>query len=429
MADPIRKRLSRRTCLKYAAASASTAMSTNSLSTFALELPSPTQTVTPKSVAAVVTVYSPGSHADVIIGKILEGWEQDGGPGPALKLASLYVEQFPDDDLSRSLAKKHNVPMFDTIEQAVSVGGNSIPVDGVISIAEHGDYPWNDLGQHLYPRRRFFEEITDTFQKHDRVVPVFSDKHPGPVWEDAKWMYDRSREMNVPFMAGSSLPVSFRKPSISVPMSCEIEAAVGIGYDGLDIYGSHALDSYQCIIERRRGVKTAVKSVQFFEGDAVGKVLAEGLVSRSLFDAAMSVVPRANGNVSNLQAPREGLILFECVDGFRGAQFMLQSVNRTAVAVKLKGQKKPVATQFEERTEPRHPHFAYLLKGIEQMVHTGRPAYPAERAVLTSGILDRAIQSRAQGGRKLETPELAILYQPVDYPHAPQPDLKTRPTG
>jgi hypothetical protein len=429
MTDQRLKRLSRRTCLKYAAASASAAVTTNALSTFALGQPSSLQAVKPKSVAAVVTVYGPGSHADVIVGKILEGWKQDGGPGPALKLASLYVEQFPDDDLSRSLAKKHGVPMFDTIEQAVTVGGNGIPVDGVISIAEHGDYPWNDLGQHLYPRRRFFEEITDTFRKYDRVVPVFSDKHPGPVWEDAKWMYDRAREMNVPFMAGSSLPVSFRKPAISVPMDSEIEAAVGIGYDGLDIYGSHALDSYQCIIERRRGANTAVKSVQFFEGDAVWKVLADGIVSRSLFDAAMSVVPRVNGNVSNLQAPREGLILFECEDSFLGAQFMLQSVNRTAVAVKLKGQKKPMATQFEERTEPRHPHFAYLLKGIEQMMHTGRPAYPVERAILTSGILDRAIQSRAQGGKKLATPELAIQYQPADYPHAPHPELTSRPAG
>ena len=417
---------SRRACLKSAAASASAlAMADISVSAAFGEAPSPP--VKPKSVAAVVTVYGPGSHADVIVGKILEGWKQDGGPGPALKLASLYVEQFPNDDLSRSLARKHDVPMFKSIEQAVTVGGNSVPVDGVISIAEHGDYPWNEFGQHLYPRRRFFEEITDTFRKYDRVVPVFNDKHPGPEWEDAKWMYDRACEMKVPFMAGSSLPVSFRKPDVTIPMGSEIEAAVGIGYDGLDIYGSHALDSYQCIVERRRGAKTAVKSVQFFEGDAVWKALEDGVVSRSLFDAAMSVVPRANGTVLNIQASREGLILFECADGFRGAQFMLQSVNRTAVAVQLKGQKKPRATQFEERTEPRHPHFAYLLKGIEQMMHTGRPAYPAERSVLTSGILDRAIQSRAQGGRKLATPELTIHYQPVDYPHAPHPDLTSRP--
>lgn len=382
--------------------------------------------VRPKKVAAVATVYQPGSHADVLIGKILEGWEQDGGPGPALELASLYVEQFPDNDISRGLAKKYGVPMFDSIEGAVTVGGSSIPVDGVISIAEHGDYPWNDLGQHLYPRRRFFQEITDTFQKYGRVVPVFNDKHPGPAWDDAKWMYDRAKELGVPFMTGSSLPLSFRKPELEIPLGSEIEAAVGIGYDGLDIYGSHALDSYQSIVERRRGAEAGVRSVQFFEGEAVWAALKDGTVPKAVFDAARAVIPDANGRVPYEQAPREALILFEYEDGFVGAQFMLQSVGRTAVAVKLKG-KPPVAAQFEERTQPRHPHFAYLLKGIERMVHTGQPSYPAERSLLISGILDRALHSRAQGSKKLSTPELAIRYQPVAYPHAPHPDLATSP--
>src|SRR5688572_2163769 len=58
-------------------------------------------------VAAVVTEYRPMSHADVLVGKILEGFQQDGGTGPDLRLASLYVDQFPAQDMSRRLAEKH----------------------------------------------------------------------------------------------------------------------------------------------------------------------------------------------------------------------------------------------------------------------------------------------------------------------------------
>jgi len=384
------------------------------------------QSVEAKSVAAVVSVYYYNSHADVILGKILNGWLQDGGLGPALTLASLYVDQFPDGDLARSQSAQHGFPIFDSIEKAVTVGGNSIPVDGVLCICEHGDYPYNDLGQHLYPRRRFFDEIANAFEKYDRVVPVFNDKHLGPTWSDAKAMYDRAQTLKIPFMAGSSLPVGYRTSPINVPMGSEIEAAVGIGYSGLDVYGIHALEFYQCHVERRQHAEQGVKSVQCVQGDAIWKAVDDGVVQKDVLEAAFAAVPKS-GMPNMRQDDQATLFLFEYIDGLKGSLFMFSCVSGTSVALKIKGQPQPLATAFDERSVPRHPHFAYLLKAIECMIHTGRPTYPVERTFLTSGILDRSLCSLQGGSTKRATPELSISYTPIDYPYAQLADLQSRP--
>lgn len=381
-------------------------------------------TVKPLLVTAVVTEYRILSHADVVLTKILEGWDHDGKDKPTLKLASLYVDQFTKHDIAREKCKKHNVPIFDTIEKAVTVGGKSIPVDGVLSIGEHGNYAVNELGQQLYPRKRFFQEITDAFEKYGRVVPVFNDKHISTVWEDAKWMYDRAVKMKVPFMAGSSLPVTFRTHALDVPMGSDIESAVGIGYSGLDVYGFHALECYQAIVERRKNAEKGVKWVRYLEGKGVWNAVDDGWVSPDVMDAVYYAIPKAKKAIRD--DDKAMLFQFEYADGFRGAQFMLPSARLTGVGVKIKGQK-PIATGFEERPKPYYPHFAYLLKAIETMIHTGKPTYPVERTLLSGGILDRALTSKFQKGKKLDTPELAIGYTPVDYPHAPKPDLLAAP--
>ena len=209
------------------------------------------------------------------------------------------------------------------------------------------------------------------------------------------------------------------------------EAAVGIGYSGLEVYGIHALELYQWHVERRRGGETGVKRVRCLRGDEMWKAVDSGLVSREALDAAFAATTKP-ANADYRKDDKAALFLFDYVDGFQGAVFMLSCAHGTSVGLKFKGGAAvgmpTVATAFDERAEPRFPHFAYLLKAIERMIHTGKPPYPVERTLLTSGVLDRAMRSHAQHGATLETPELEIRYRPVDYRPGPHVDLLANPS-
>jgi hypothetical protein len=43
----------------------------------------------------------------------------------------------------------------------------------------------------MYPRKRYFDEITEVFEKKRRTVPLFNDKYFAYEWEDARRMFDR----------------------------------------------------------------------------------------------------------------------------------------------------------------------------------------------------------------------------------------------
>ncbi len=384
----------------------------------------------PKKVAGVVTVYYRWSHADVILTKFLEGYLLDGKTFPSIRLAGLYVDQFPDNDIGRDLAKKHGVPIYPTIEGALTLGGKDLAVDGVLCIAEHGKYPTNARGQILYPKRRFLEEVAAAFVKFKKSVPIFNDKHFGPTWADAQWMYDKSRELFAPVLAGSSIPLTWRRPALTLPIGCQLTDAVVLGYGPLEGYGFHALEGLQCMVERRRDAETGVKAVQCLQGPAMWEAMDKGVFSKELLDAALALVPaHAAGDIREItsKAADAAVMLVEYLDGFRAAVVVPNGWIHEGegapfiFAGRLKGRDKPVATQFYQQQPDPFGHFAYLVKAMESLVQTGHAPYPAERTLLTSGILDAVMTSKAEKNRRVETPHLAIRYQPVDWPFATDP--------
>ncbi len=384
----------------------------------------------PKSVAGITTVYRKWSHADVILGKLLEGYRHDGGEKPSIRLASLYVDQFPKEDMSKALAAKHGFRLCKSIPEALTLGGDKLAVDGVLLIGEHGDYPHNEKGQHLYPRRRFFEETVKVFEKAGKVVPVFNDKHLSATWDDAKWMYDKARALYVPFLAGSSLPVTWRRPRLQLPKGCELTAAVQLGYGPLEAYGFHALESLQCMVERRKGGETGVKAVQCLQGKAMWEAMDAGRFPKALLEEAIRCAPaHAKGDYreSTAKAKDAAVFLVEYRDGLTAAVAMLNGFlyegdgGAFCFAGQLKGEDKPRSTHFYLQQPDPFAHFAYLVRAIESLVRTGHAPYPVERTLLTTGVLDAVMTSRHQGGKRVETPHLKIEYQPTDWPFADDP--------
>jgi hypothetical protein len=51
---------------------------------------------------------------------------------------------------------------------------------------------------------------------------------------------------------------------------------------------------------------------------------------------------------------------------------------------------------------------------MEQMFLTGRPTYPVERTLLTTGLTAAGVESLYRGQHRYETPHLAIRYQPTN---------------
>jgi hypothetical protein len=384
----------------------------------------------PKRIAILATIYRLQSHAQHMGDRFLVGYPYGGvWRKPNVRVVSLYVDQRPDGDLSAARAREFGFRVYPTIPEALRCGGPQLAVDAVLLIAEHGNYARNDKGQILYPRYEFFEQCVQVFDEDRRAVPLYNDKHLSYSFEKAKAMVDASRRLHFPMLAGSSIPVTWRLPSIELPLDCVIEDALMVGEGGSDAMDFHALEGLQCMVERRRGGETGVQAVQLIQGDAVWKAGEAGRYSKDLLAAALSRsdtplgLTVTDGRTQDLVAANElpnlvkspAAYFIEYRDGLKATMLMLDGAIRDFnFAARLTGSQEIWSTQFLLTPDPNVTYSACLMHKAEQMFETGAAPYPVERTLLTSGMLESCLTSKLRNNARLETPHLQVVYQAPD---------------
>jgi hypothetical protein len=347
-------------------------------------------------VACVMNAWFPNSHADVFVPRLLDGYRLNGAwHPPRLQTVNFYVDQKPFNDMAVEQAAEYGIRLCSTVEEAVR------GVDAVAVIGEHGNYPRSPLGNFQYPRKRYFDEVTRVFEQQRRVVPLFNDKYLAYRWEDAKAMAARVRSMKIPFLCGSTLPWTWRRPALTFAPGTKFDELLSISYSDLEEHTYHSVELLQSVAETRRGGEKGVAAVRYIEGDEVWKI------SPALRDAALAT--RVNPPPEDKgQKPEAFLVRYR--DGLQASILNLNSKTRDYLfAARVEGDAKPRASCFYIGLYT-HSHWAFLVRAFEELVLSKREQMPLERTLLANGILLAGLESRRKGGAWIDTPELAFSY-------------------
>ncbi|MEM6332280.1 MAG: hypothetical protein AAF823_02965 [Planctomycetota bacterium] len=373
--------------------------------------------------AVVATVYRPDSHADVLLARWFEALPGDrdwGWPGPKSSIVSAYVAQMPKSDLSRQRFQENSVSMFPSIAEALRCGGSTLAVDGVLLIAEHGDYPYNKLNQQLYPRAEMFSEIADVFAADGRAVPVFVDKHLSWDFDRAKCMLERAEALGFEVLSSSSIPFCRHDPLFDIDGD-RVDEALAIfplvDSGRFESYGYHSLEFVQHTLERRCGGASGVERVTAWRDDTVWAAAESRELPRQLFERvyahAFPELPSASSIAGQQIATSSYAFRIEYGDGLKVTHIGLADHGAFAFGVHRHGRVDVTVARAGAGQLGRFANFAILARVVEDWLGGGAPPFPKTRALLACGTLQAMAQAVSlPPGTPQPTPHLSGLSYP-----------------
>ena len=269
--------------------------------------------------------------------------------------------------------------------------------------------------------------LSKVFEKSGRAVPVFNDKHLSTTWPRCLEMVEDARRLQFPFLAGSSLPVTWRLPPVDMPYGVPLRESVCVAYGGVDSYDFHGLETAQCMSERRQGGEVGIRQVQAIRGEAMWELLAgdDRDLTRRLLVAALnrshnlpvdSGYPTAAVHASSgpgrpfptpwrISSNTETVSERRCFWPRSGISTM-----PACAAITARSYHARCICPCRVTARPR-PISSILWRTISRRWSLeNRAPYPVERTLLTSGMVIGGVESLYRGQQPVETPEMEVRY-------------------
>ncbi len=379
------------------------------------------QTQQRKPRIAVVTTYwaATNSHADWMVNKLIDGYWWNSAHTPSqIEIVSVYIHQIETSGLGVKVCKAKNIPIFKTVGETLTLGGTELAVDGVVIVGEHGNFPKTMKGQWLLPRWWMYSQVISVFEKSKRSVPVFNDKHLSYNWDEAKWMFNKSRELNFPLSGGSGVPTYYRNPEIELENNTPITASVVVGNAPDEGALFHCIDTLQAFVERRNGGETGVRSVKYIKGPDAWKWTENNPWAGNLLESIRKKLNLKPGYYQEL--PRMNVSIIEYNDGTKAAIYA-DRIPEWHFAADIKGKSEPTMISMVGFPGPFSQYHAFNAQPhwiVEMMVSKKEP-FNAERLLLSTGILSNLLDSSWEDGvylpigRDVDTPFLNMSYRPT----------------
>lgn len=370
-------------------------------------------TPAPFRIAVVATVYRPDSHADVIVSRWLKPFHTDHlyGWEPKTQIASIYVEQIPENDMAVAKCKEFDVLHAKSIEEALTLGGEELAVDAILLIGEHGDYPVTPYLQKMYPRKELLDAVVDLFRRKGKIVPIFFDKHFSYNTAYAHEMYWTVRDMGIPFFGGSSLPFAGLAPA---PLTFEgrppVKEVVAIYHDSVEAYLYHALEVNESAISEMSG-NCGVQSVVAWGGESFWKAVDEGAFSWELLEELTTRLGEKHGSLEayrKLRAERDDQVAGYQFTGCDGVKTTFvwhrTALPNWAFAVEHEGGEVQVTGVEAAGREHFFGHFANLNRLIQDFFLTGKAPAPLERLYMSTMTTAVSMHALGQAGTPIAVP-------------------------